>query len=218
MFINDYSHYHPGLFYIMRTPAGGETNIRAVSHSQYPSHIKTSSLTLSFSPPVLLSILACQILIDTIQWIPPTSLTKEYMKWNFWIRITLRSLFRFTSDFPQINALLRLEKKNWESFEIDWKIFIALKYDSFVQRMVNFFVWALTLISPQTPDLPAWCWYAMRGRQPENYILILIDIFPRQKGEIANNFIFLNLNLIIDYKMWDRSNKLYIRWIIRENS
>lgn len=51
----------------------------------------------------------------------------------------------------------------------------------------------------------------MRGRQPENYILILIDIFPRQKGEIANNFIFLNLNLITDYKMWDRSNKLYIR-------
>ena len=30
MFINDYSHYHLGLFYIMRTPAGGETNIRAV--------------------------------------------------------------------------------------------------------------------------------------------------------------------------------------------
>ena len=29
----------------------------------------------------------------------------------FWIRIT-QSRFRFTTDFPHINALLRLEKKN----------------------------------------------------------------------------------------------------------
>ena len=124
MFINDYSHYHPGLFYIMRTPAGGKTNIRAVlsSHSQYPSpsHIKTSSVTLSFSPPVLLSILACQILIDTIQSMDTSNLSNQGIyEVKFLDQNHTQSLFGFTRDFPQINALLRLEKKNWESFEID---------------------------------------------------------------------------------------------------
>ena len=58
---------------------------------------------------------------------------------------------------------------------MDWKWFRALKYDSFVLIMVNFY-WGHSVLFQHSLG-PAWCWYARQARQPENCILILIDTF-----------------------------------------